>query len=89
MRKVGVGGLAQQVAAEQEASANAVAFNVLHHLQPSEGCAGAHGDCKAKPTWIGVRGCLGQNDDVFKRLEPVVQALPVVAAGIDKAWELL
>ncbi len=89
MWKVGVSGLTQQVATEQEAGADAVVFDVLNQLQPSEGCTGPNSDCKAEPTWIGVGGCLGQDEYVLKLLEPVVQALPVVAAGIDKAREFL
>ena len=64
-------------------------FDVLNQLQPTEGRARSHRDCKAKPTRIGVGGCLGQDDYIFKLLEPVVQALPVVAAGIDEAREFL
>ena len=89
MWKVGISGLAQKVAAEQEPSANAVIFDVLNQLQPFEWCARANSDCKAEPTWIGVGGRLGQDECVFKLLEPIVQALPVVAAGIDKAREFL
>ena len=89
MRKVGISGLAQQVAAEQKACPDAVVFDVLNQLQPSERCAGTHGDCKAEPTWIGVWGCLGQDEYVFELLESVVQALPVVATCIDEAREFL
>ncbi len=60
---------------------------MLNQLQPSERCARANSDCKAEPTWIGVGGCLGQDEYVFKLLEAVVQTLPVVAAGIDEARE--
>ena len=89
MRKIRVGRLAQQVAAEQEAGADSVVFDVLNQFQSTEGRVGSHRDCKAKPTRIRVGGCLGQDEYVFKLLEPVVQALPVVAAGVDEAWEFL
>src|SRR5450755_3814169 len=63
---VAVGGLAQQIAAEQQARGDVSGFQKTHHLAARDRGVRAHRKRKTEPAWFRMRGGFGKNEDVVE-----------------------
>src|ERR1700674_2249812 len=86
---VAIGGLAKQVAAEEQAGGYFSRLKEAHDLAAGCGRILSDSEWKAKPAWVRMRGGLGQDENVVEVAERGGKFGVVGAPGGNKARQLL
>src|SRR5262249_8754050 len=76
--------LPSQVAAEEQARADAPGFQMAHQLIAVEWYVRSHRQRKAEPTWLGIGRCSGQDEIRRQVEEAIAQSAEIAAPGFDE-----
>ena len=72
--------LTDDVAGEQRTRCYFCIFQKAHYIVLGEGSVGPNHDGKTEPARLTVKGCLGQDKEVFQVFEPCVQDFEVATS---------